>query len=288
MIRVAEIYRYPVKSLLGERLMSTRIDQMGVIGDRAWALKDEQRGGLTGAKRFPALMDMSARFVREPTADARSPDVRIRDQHGNEFSSDQADANAHLSRALDNAVSLWPLLPANDTEHYRRQPEPQGSDPRAALREVFARTDDEPLPDVSRFPPLLATHYTPPGTYFDAFPLLVLTRNSLRALQQRAIAAGIDAIFDVRRFRPNLLLESAEEGFVENGWSGRRLRVGSALLSLEMACPRCIMTTHGFAELPRDPRIMRALVRHNAGNLGVYASVLEAGQVTAGDPVELL
>jgi uncharacterized protein len=287
-IRVAEIYRYPVKSLLGERLMSTHIDQMGVIGDRAWALKDEQRGGLTGAKRFPALMDMSARFVREPTADARSPHVRIRDQHGNEFASDQADANAHLSRALDNAVSLWPLLPAEDAEHYRRQPEPQGSDPRAALREVFARTEDEPLPDVSRFPPLLATHYTPPGTYFDAFPLLVLTRNSLRALQQRATAAGIDAIFDVRRFRPNLLLESAEEGFVENGWSGRRLRVGGALLTLEMACPRCIMTTHGFAELPRDPRVMRALVRHNAGNLGVYASVLEAGQVTAGDPVELL
>ncbi|MFU8817242.1 MAG: MOSC N-terminal beta barrel domain-containing protein, partial [Pseudomonadales bacterium] len=236
MIRVAEIYRYPVKSLLGERLMATRLDPMGIIGDRAWALKDEQRGGLTGAKRFPALMTMSARFVREPTPEERSPDVQIRDQHGNEFTSGGPDADACFSQALGNPVSLWPLLPADNAEHYRRQPDTTGADPRVALREMFARAPDEPLPDVSRFPPLLATHYTPPGTYFDAFPLLILTRSSLRALQQRASAAGIDANFDVRRFRPNLLLESDQQGFIENAWSGRRLRVGGTVLSLEMAC----------------------------------------------------
>jgi uncharacterized protein len=288
MIRVAEIYRYPVKSMLGERLMSTRIDELGIIGDRAWALKDERRGSLTGAKQHPALMGMTARFVREPTASDRSPEVRITDQTGAEFTSGGPTGNAHLSRALQAQVSLWPLMPADDFEHYRRQAPAAGTDALAAMREVFARTDEEPLPDVSRFPPLLATHYTPPGTYFDAFPLLIMTRSSLQALQQRAAAGGIDANFDVRRFRPNLLLDAADEGFVENRWSGRTLRIGSTLLTLEMACPRCVMTTHGFFEVPRDPRIMRALVKHNAGNLGIYASVQQGGQVSLGDPVELL
>jgi uncharacterized protein len=288
MIRVAEIYRYPVKSMLGERLMNADVDSLGIIGDRAWALRDERRGSLTGAKQHPALMSMAARFVREPTASDRSPTVHITDQTGVEFTSASPEVDAHLSQALNANVSLWPLMPAEDTEHYRRQASAPGSDAMAAMREVFARTDEEPLPDVSRFPPLLATHYTPPGTYFDAFPLLIMTRSSLETLERQAAASGIEANFDMRRFRPNLLLDTDPEGFIENLWSGRALRVGTARLSLEMSCPRCIMTTHGFMDVPRDPRVMRALVRHNAGNLGIYASVQQAGQFAVGDPAELL
>jgi uncharacterized protein len=288
MMRLGELYRYPVKSMLGERLMAAAVDESGIAGDRGWALKDERRGGLTGAKRLPALMSMSARFVSEPTVDDRSPEVRIRDQHGNEFTSSSPDADARLSAALETPVSLWPLRPADDEEHYRRQPSARSDDPEAALREVFARTSDEPLPDVSRFPPLLATHYTPPGTYFDAFPLLIMTRSSLQALSAQAAASGMGANFDVRRFRPNLLIETPEEGYPENAWGGRTLRVGGTLMTLEMACPRCIMTTHGFDDVPRDPRVMRALVRLNAGNLGIYASVRQGGRIAVGDPVELL
>lgn len=288
MMRIGKLYRYPVKSMQGERLMAVAVDANGIVGDRAWALRDEQRGGLTGAKRLPALMSMSARFLREPTPEDRSAPVRIRDQHGNEFASGGPEADTRLSAALETPVSLWPLRPADDEEHYRRRPPAQDVDPVAALREVFARTEDEPLPDVSRFPALLATHYTPPGTYFDAFPLLIMTRSSLDALAERAAAAGIEADFDVRRFRPNLLLEDADGGFPENGWGGRTLRIGTVLLSLEMTCPRCIMTTHGFDGVPHDPRIMRALVKHNAGNLGIYAAVKQGGRIAVGDPVELL
>jgi uncharacterized protein len=288
MMRLRELYRYPVKSMLGERLMAAEVDESGIAGDRVWALKDEGRGGLTGAKRLPALMSMSARFVSEPTVDDRSPEVRIRDQHGNEFTSGSPDADARLSAALETPVSLWPLRPADDEAHYRRQPSSRNEDPEAALREAFARTADEPLPDVSRFPPVLATHYTPPGTYFDAFPLLIMTRSSLQALAELATASGIVADFDLRRFRPNLLIETSEQGFPENDWGGRTLRIGSTLLALQMTCPRCIMTTHAFDDLPRDPRIMRALVRHNAGTLGVYASISQSGRIAVGDPVEFL
>jgi hypothetical protein len=287
-VRVADIYRYPVKSMQGERMTSTSLTTAGIPGDRAWALKDEVRGGLTGAKKFPRLMSMTARFVREPDAATRSPEVCIGDGNDLDVSSASGDVDTRLSEALEHPVSLWPLLPADQVDHYRREPAPQGSDRQAALRELFGRTEDEPLPDLSRFPSVLATHHSAPGSYFDAYPLLIMTRSSLAAMARSAAESGIEANFDVRRFRPNLLLEADEEGFLENAWEGRTLRIGDAEVAVEMPCPRCIMTTHGFLELPRDPRIMRALVRHNGGNLGAYASVLRAGRIEVGDDVHFL
>jgi uncharacterized protein len=274
--------------MLGERLSGAALGMAGIPGDRAWALRDEVSGGLTGAKKHPRLMGMSARFVREPAAGIRSPEVRIGGDDGLDVSSASGDVDARLSAALDHPVSLWPLLPAEQLEHYRREAVPDGVEPGQALRELFGRTAEEPLPDLKRFPTVLASYHSPPGTYFDAYPLLIMTGSSVTAMARAAAAGGIDASFDLRRFRPNLLVESDVEGFVENAWDGRRLRIGSAEVQVEMPCPRCIMTTHGFQELPRDPRIMRALVRYNDGNLGVYASVVRPGVVQEGDPVEVL
>jgi uncharacterized protein len=287
MAAVTDIFRYPVKSMQGERLATAQLGITGIPGDRAWALKDDVHGGLTGAKRFAALMSMRARFVREPDAADRSPPVQISPPDGQPLLSTDPDANRRLSALLDHPVSLWPLLPAEADAHYRRAPAGAGTSPEAALRAVFARTRDEPLPDVSKFPPVLFTHYSPPGTYFDAFPLLLLSRESLETMNRLAADMGLGQAFDVRRFRPNLLLETGGEGFPEQAWIGRRLGIGSAVFKVEMPCPRCIMTTHGFADLPRDPKIMRALVKHNAGELGVYASVVEPGEVAVGDEVEV-
>jgi uncharacterized protein len=286
--RIAEIHRYPVKSMLGERLTRTDLTEFGIPGDRAWALKDEARGALTGAKRFPQLMGMSARFATQPDAGDRSPEVTIRIGAEESVSSRAGDVNDRLSDAVGHPVSLWPLLPADRDDHYRRAPSPPDSNPSAALRAVFARTDDEPLPDVSGFPSVLATHHTPPGTYFDAYPLLIISRSALIALADGAAAAGFEAAFDLRRFRPNLLLDCDEDGFVEDAWTGRTLRIGDAELHVDMTCPRCIMTTHGFLEVPRDPKIMRALVQVNGGNLGVYANVTRPGQIRVGDAVDVV
>ena len=94
---------------------------------------------------------------------------------------------------------------------------------------------------------------------------------------------------DVRRFRPNILLETAEpDSFPEQAWIGQQLRIGAALVSIQSTCIRCVMTTHGFADIPEDPQVMRTLVKEAEGNLGVYATVEEPGEVSHGDSVLLL
>jgi uncharacterized protein YcbX len=272
----------------GERLESARLGVQGILGDRSWALRDDERSAITNAKRFAPLMSMTARFLREPDEAVRSPEVEIFDASGARIRSDADDVDAWLSERLAHPVSLWPLMPASVESHYRREAPSPDADVEAGLREVIARNADEPLPDLSKFPPVLFSHSSPPGTYFDAFPLLILTTAALAELERRARAAGSASRFDVRRFRPNVLVETNATGFVEDAWCDRELRIGTARLRVELRCPRCIMTTHGFDDLPRDPRVMRALVQHHGGDLGVYASVIEPGEMRVGDAVELL
>jgi uncharacterized protein YcbX len=288
MARVADLFRYPVKSLQGERIERASLTATGIPGDRAWALRDDVRGEITGGRRFPQLMTLSARLLAEPTEGDRAPPVELTDPQGERIGSTDKGVNAWLAVRLDHAASLWPLLPADAEAHYRRAaPDPE-VDPETGLREMFARLPDEPLPDLSQFPRELFTYASPRGTYFDAFPLLILSTGALAELERRARAAGSQSVFDVRRFRPNVLVEGGADGFIEDAWCGQELRIGTARVRVEMRCPRCSMTTHGFADLPRDPRVMRSLVLHHGGDLGVYAQVIEPGEVRLGDAVEVI
>lgn len=281
--RVREIWRYPVKSMAGERLDASEVGPQGLPGDRGWAVRDEVRGGIRGAKQIPALMQCGARTL-EAAAAGRSLPAEVTLPDGSRLRTGDADAAERLSRALGRAVTLWPLLPADALDHYRRGA-PSHPDFEAELRAIFGREPDEPLPDLSVFPPEILEFESPPGTYFDAFPLLLLSVPSIDAVQAAAPGSRID----VRRFRPNLLLESdVADAFPEHAWRGARLRVGGAVLAGATPCPRCVMVTHPQGELPKDPRIMRTLVRETGGNLGLYATVAEAGPVALGDTVELL
>lgn len=281
---LSELRRYPVKSMGGERLDEAELGPRGLPGDRAWAVRDEVRGGIRGAKKIPALMGLRARYPSPPAAEGSSP-AEIELPDGSRVDTGDADVNERLSRALDHPVTLWPLLPASARDHYRRGA-PDHDTVEAELRAMFGRLPGEPLPDVTRFPPELVEFESPPGTYFDAYPLLLLSQASLCALGERA--PGSD--FDVRRFRPNLLVSDtvASARFPELDWRGRRLRVGEAVLEVVVECPRCVMVTHASDGLPRDPEVMRALVRETGGDLGVYATVETPGRVRAGDPVELV
>lgn len=283
---ITEIRRYPVKSMGGEVLATTALGLRGLPGDRAWAVRDEVRGGIRGAKKIPALMQLSAAYPAEPAAEGSTPAV-ITLPDGATCRTTDADVHERLSRALDQRVSLWPLLPPDAREHYRRGA-PTHEDFEQEMRATFGRLPDEPLPDLTVFPPELFELESPLGTYFDAFPLLLMSTTSLRTMAERHPGSR----FDVRRFRPNLVLDVGGDGdtagFPETAWTGRRMRIGNAVLQVTVTCPRCVMTTHGFADLPKDPGVMRALVKETGGQLGVYAAVEVPGTVRRGDAAALL
>jgi uncharacterized protein YcbX len=282
--RVVEVWRYPVKSMGGELLAGARMGPRGIVGDRGWALRDEAAGEIRGAKKLPALMRCRARYDTEPEGD-RVPPATMTLPDGAQVRTTDADVNARLSALVGRAVTLWPLQPADDRDHYRRG-RPDNPDLETELRAIFGRLPDEPLPDFKRLPAEIFEFTSPLGTYFDAFPVNVLTRASLAALAKRNPSAQ----FDRRRFRPNLLVEPPDgaRGLIEVAWCGRRLRVGGAVLSIAMPAMRCVMTTLAVDELPKDPSVLRTIVRDANQNLGVYATVEECGPVAVGDQVELL
>ena len=181
-------------------------------------------------------------------------------------------------------MTLWPLLPADQLDHYRRGA-PDTEDFEQELRAVSARLPDERLPDLAGFKEQLELG-SPPGTYFDAFPLSIMSKQSLNSIKQ---LEG-ESQFDVRRFRPNLLVDipGTDHPFPKQAWVGKTLSVGSVMLEIDMTCPRCAMTKHGFHDLPKDPQIMRELVANSEGTLGLYVSIVQAGKVTIGDSVTVM
>ena len=271
-----QLFRYPVKSMMGEALDTVEVGASGLEGDRIWAVKDEKRGGIRGGKKIPQLMTL--------TAQSGSTAPLITAPDGDSASASTEGINEWLSDKLNHPVTLWPLLPADQLDHYRRGA-PDTEDFEQELRAVFGRLPEEPLPDLTGFEELLEFE-SPPGTYFDAFPISIMSQQSLATMNQ---LEG-ESRFDVRRFRPNLLVDipDTDHPFPEQAWVGKTLSIGSVKLKIDMTCPRCSMTTHGFDDLPQDPQIMRKLVANSEGNLGIYASVVQAGSVTAGDSVSVV
>jgi MOSC domain-containing protein len=300
---IKEIWRYPVKSMAGERLESCTVESLGIPGDRGWALRDETTGEITNGKRFPLLMQCAAQYRNEPTgADIPPADITLPD--GSKTATDAADVNQRLTALLGKSVTLWPRLPADDLEHYRRKSKAARvfgrlakvralrsalptlasfGNANAELRKMFSREPNEPIPDISLLPPELMEFTSPPGTYFDAFTIHLLTTSSLKIMER----LNPDANWDPRRFRPNFLIESELKGLIELEWSSQRLQIGSAVLKCQIPTARCGMTTHAQKDLPKDPSVLRTIVKDADQNLGTYASVVAAGVVKLGDSVEI-
>lgn len=284
---VRELWRFPVKSMGGERVDASAVGARGLHGDRLWAVRDEEAGALTNAKRLPALLQCSARFVAEPPADVGPgtvPAVVVTLPGGDEVRSDDAQVHARLSALLGRKVTLCPLREASDRAHYKA-PRPTAGD----MRHDFAIADGEALPDFSMMPlgtlMELGSYATPRGTYFDAATLHVITRASLAALRE---VLETDGDADVRRFRPNVVVDTGDaHGFVEAGWTGSTLALGACEAFVDCPTPRCSMPIRAQAGLPAEPRVLKAIVAHAERCLGAYASVARGGRVAVGDAVSI-
>jgi uncharacterized protein len=283
---VESVWRYPVKSMMGDRFSALPVDGRGVVGDRGWAVRDEVRGGIRGAKKLGGLMWLHARYLEEPEPGAHPPAIEVTSPDGRCVRSDDGDVDERLSELLGHPVALCPLRPATDAEHYRRGA-PDDDDVETELRAIFGREPDEPLPTFQGIPlDVLVDYESPPGTYFDAFPIHLVTDRSLATLA--SLAPG--TAFDVRRFRPNLVVgvEGHVVGeFPEQSWLGRRIRVCDVELDATAPCPRCVMVTRAFADLSEDRHVLRTIVRHADQNVGVYANVVRPGAFEEGAAVTL-
>jgi len=116
---------------------------------------------------------------------------------------------------------------------------------------------------------------------FDTFPLALITTQTIARLGEI-----VGAQLDVQRFRPNILVEAADEApFAEDGWVGCVLRLGGMRMRVDKRDGRCVVITIDPVTTQRNPAILRAVARDRQGCLGVYGSTVEPGRVAVNDPV---
>lgn len=270
---VQALHRYPVKSMAGESLTSaTVLDDHGLQGDRAFALVDAGTGRVASAKhpkRWSRLLEHRARFFEPLAPGQRRAPVSITLPDGTVVRSDASDVDQALSASVGRTVRLSNTPPpqARYDEHV-----PEGDADRGEMLAVGADA----------------------GTFFDFAPIHFVTSSSLRRLE----ALGPTSRFDVRRFRPNLVIDTGEaRGFVETDWLGHVLAIGPEVrIFVSFPCPRCVMTTLAQGDLPADPGVLRtathntqlfALLAKRMPTVGAYASIVRGGTIRVGDPVQL-
>ena len=263
---VVSLWRYPVKSMMGEELNAAEISERGLLGDRAYALVDASNGKVASAKnprKWGKLFDCRAAFVEPPRVGAKIPPLWLTFPDGSVVRSDRSDLDQMLSKLLGREVNLATAAP-----------------PTPSLEEYWPDTDGLAHRET------ITDEAMPAGTFFDCAVVHVLTTATIDRLRELYPQGR----FEIRRFRPNIAVETAagEKDFVENGWISHTLTLGEeARLNITGPCPRCVMTTLAQRDLPKDPGILRAAAQHNHANVGVYAAVLRGGTIRRGDTVRL-
>jgi uncharacterized protein YcbX len=270
---IAELWRYPVKSMLGGTVSEIIVTESGALGDRAWALRDQHTGRVVSAKRVPGLLQFRATYETEPTLEYPGI-VRIETPDGETIYAGQENASERISAILGRPVRL---------ENSVRPDEKTSIDRDTVFGDVPV---SQMKPD---WTPETMPHYfqLKGGTFLEIGAVFLLASGSVEHL--RGLQGGT-ALIDRRRFRPNLYINTGLTSgrFVEDDWLGKNLTVGDSVVLGEFAPTLwCVGSTLAQEELPRDPSILRTIARGHKGCLGVYGSVVSGGLVRVGDPIIL-
>ena len=267
MITLQEIWIYPVKSLPGVRARDAQVDERGLVGDRRFMIVDATGRFLTQRER-PELALLRAELasdqLRVHTPDGRS--VEIAAPRGGDLREVRVwDQTVAASDAGDAAASfLASYLDADVRLVHMPESTRRPADPKHA-RET----------DVIGFQ--------------DGFPFLLIGRESLAALNNR-----LERPVDMRRFRPNLVVEGAA-AFHEDTWAS--FEIGDVAFHAKKACSRCQMVDvdpdlgersrgvlselSSFRTIERAARFGQNLVHDGAGALREGAPVI-VSRTTAG------
>ena len=279
---IKDVWRYPVKGMAGERLESCALDDKGLQGDRKWAVRDVLRKEIQSCKFRPELLLCVARLGTHAGNSADAVEITFPD--GSVLTSGDARIHTRLSDLVGHGSTLESLRPEGEVDFYRRHK----LDDHTWLEELaatFDREPGEPLPDFSQLPPPMIDYVSMPGTFFLVTPLHVVTTATLTHLKGRNQQANWDA----RRFRPNLVIETASntDGLAEQAWVGRRLVIGEAVVDCVGSTPRCGAVTRAQPGLSADKTILRTVVKDADQNVGVYGMIANSGNIRVGDRVFL-
>lgn len=296
--RVTQLWRYPVKSMGGHRVEEAHLGPRGVRTDRLWAVRDLGTGVLATARRLPGLLTCTARFDGEPQGDVgpgRSWPVVVTFPDGTELAGDDPRVHDRLGELLGTRVRLEPLPTLGDRRAHRA-----GLQTPASVRRDLGLDGHDGADRLPTRPAIplrtllrLARYATPPGSHVDVFPVHLLSTTTLTTLA----AEAPDSVVDVRRFRPNVVVElddpttglrvEDDPGLPEHGWSGGSVRLGGARLSVVTPTVRCVVPTRPQPGLDKDRGVMRAVARRGDRFAGAYAEVATSGPVHEGDAVSL-
>jgi uncharacterized protein len=255
---VGALWRYPVKSMTGERVESVVVTERGILGDRAYALVDQSNGKLGSAKnprKWGALLMCKARFAEPVESEETMPPALITLPDGACLRTDRPEAAKILSELLGRQVSIA-----------------TGGSARPRLEKYW--------PDVENLDHRneVTNEAIVENTFFDGDPIHILTTASLSALT----ALYPTGYFDARRFRPNIVIYTPpdQRSFVENDWVEHTLAIGPEVrFHIKRRTRRCVITTLAIGELPRDLGILKTAAQHNEASVGVYAEVLRGGVI---------
>ena len=250
-MKVAGLWRYPVKSMQGEPRDSVVLDDGGVEGDRRFGVLDTGSGTIISAKKDGRLLEARAMLV--------GVELTVRLPTG--------ETALGTGPGVDGALSAW----LGRTVHLvEARPGGRGT---FECPTDFEDDDSEP----SRW-------QGPYGSFVDSSPVHLLTTASLRTMSSERP----DLRWDVLRFRPNVLIEADGSGCVEDAWVGRTIHLGEVELRVRKPCGRCVMTTRPQpGGLARQLDILRHLSAARSANLGVLAQVTRGGRVEVGQPATL-
>jgi MOSC domain-containing protein len=267
---VVGLWRYPVKSMMGEEVNAAQVTERGLVGDRQFAVVDAATGKVAGAKnprKWANFFDCRAAYVEPLQRGSKLPAVRLTMPDGTVVTSDQPDLRRILSTALGREVAFA---------------EARGDG------EWSGATAEEYWPDMEGLDhrDTVTEWELPAGTFFDLAVVHVLTTATIERLR----ALYPEGRFEVRRFRPNIVVATGPDaqGFAENDWIDHTVAIGDEVrLRVTGPCPRCVMTTLPQGDLPKDAGILRTAAQHNQANVGVYADVIAGGTIRRGDSVTI-